>query len=273
MADTATPVRSSARLKMKKRKSEDVIEEKEKKRRRSSFVRGRSRKSIGATDVDASELHKSISSDLPAEERLAKLQMVAAEHTLKKLEEEFPLLASMTDLKAEILDSCKKSVDNFKKEGHLQKACGSNKNLPNPWNLEMEDAIQGSTQYMEKLQRESDEWERILTIYSELADRAQSSVSEKLSDPTKNELSTAHRKLLSSLPDLSEISGWIGDATVTLPLQVDQLHQNVKQTEKYEKCTKEFLASQVYSVESKSFGHLKHKDPKDLMRHMLSTKK
>ncbi|PIK37479.1 putative kinetochore-associated protein DSN1-like [Apostichopus japonicus] len=144
----------------------------DKKRRRSSFVRGRSRKSIGVVNTEVTEIHMKIPMDETPEERLRLLKLACFEYTMNKLHEEFPILETMENFRPTGKEEFHKSLQELVEDGTLKSACYSNSRNENPLNLEMETHISQLDERIKTLRDESKQWDEMLTSYTQRTEEA-----------------------------------------------------------------------------------------------------
>ncbi|CAM9676455.1 unnamed protein product [Lampetra planeri] len=103
-----------------------------KQRRRSSFVRGRVRRSLAPLHSDTSELYKTISMDLPVEERLCHLLQALSRTYLQKLKlseadaEGFDFAA----FEDKAMQCVSEAIGALKKDGTLQRCTEQPKSVP-----------------------------------------------------------------------------------------------------------------------------------------------
>ncbi|XP_077866125.1 uncharacterized protein LOC144353407 [Saccoglossus kowalevskii] len=251
----------------KRRVSDGVSDKKKKKQRRSSFVRGKNRRSLPAADVD---IYKRIPNDLPAEDRLLALHNIAACDIFVKLEQELPVV-DLTALKKEAPTELAKTIERFREDGTVQKVCGHSRSTPNPSNTQMKSDISTCTEYMQQLNSESEKWEDLLTIYTEISDRTKSQMSEVTATaPAMKSLPGEHSTLLNGIPDLNRMALWVDNATHKLPFQVDTIHKTMKQVDKCVSYAELVIENQTNMLATLTSQPV---EAKDIIKSMFTTDK
>ncbi|XP_071801774.1 kinetochore-associated protein DSN1 homolog [Asterias amurensis] len=242
----------------------------ERKKRRSSFVRGRSRKSLPPTDISCAELHKRIPTDIPEAKRLYQLQEACFEFTVQKVRMECPAMEGWEEFETEASEAFKNTLDALEQEGILDKACSrKNSYLPNPENKALEKTIAEIRQQTERLTQESEKWEELLRGNTEEAEAAERVLAnpepEKPLLKAPDGLTKDQKKMLSQLPDLGKITTWARQASSKLQLGVDRIHTSSHQMMSFAESSDEYLRKRVELLAKKSIQDTVE-DPMELLR-------
>lgn len=130
--------------------------ERRKSRRRSSLAPIRIAPSHGVSTVG--ELHKSVRSNLPRDERLAALTKVCFQYAMDKIEKEMTDIENLLPLHCSARDRITKVVSNLKNDGVFHKACTKDACVPNSQNEENARTIRVLEAHEQRLTKESEEW-------------------------------------------------------------------------------------------------------------------
>lgn len=146
-----------------------------KSRRRSSFVVGRISKTLPTVSTDyiyLSELHKHVPSDLPNDERLATLFESANQLAVGTLERECDDFEGIQQFTVYTKNAVEECVTKWRAEGKLKDADQKNLYVPNPLNIEMDEAIKDGTAHTDRLKEECNKWEELVETRKKLAQEA-----------------------------------------------------------------------------------------------------
>ncbi|XP_038046119.1 kinetochore-associated protein DSN1 homolog [Patiria miniata] len=227
------------------------------KKRRSSFVRGRSRKSLPPTDISCAELHKRIPTDIPEAKRLYQLQDACFQFTMQKLRMECPAIEGWETFEEEATDAFKNTLDNLESEGVLDRVCSrKNSYLPNPENEALQQTIAEINQHAERLTAESDKWEELLQTHTEEAESTERALANQQTEgpilKAPEGLTNEQRKLLSGLPDLRRMSGWARQTSDKLQLQAGRVHKGSLQMMQFARYAEAYLGQQTKILAKRS---------------------
>ncbi|XP_022107929.1 kinetochore-associated protein DSN1 homolog [Acanthaster planci] len=227
------------------------------KKRRSSFVRGRSRKSLPPTDVSCAELHKRIPTDIPEAKRLCQLQEACFQFTMQKLQIECPAMEGWEAFEEEATEALRDALNSLESEGILDRVCSrKNSYLPNPENDTLQETITEIQQQSERLSAESNKWEELLQLYKEEAEDAERTLASQQSEvpvlKAPDSLTNEQKKLLSGLPDLRRLSSWARQAADKLQLQAGRVHEGGQQMMQFARYAEAYLSQQTKILAKKS---------------------
>nr|XP_054769845.1 kinetochore-associated protein DSN1 homolog [Lytechinus pictus] len=262
----------------RKRKADDdnnagmstIKKHQKRQKRRSSFMRSRSRKSLPPVNIESSEIHQKISTDLPEEKRLEQLQQSSFEYTMQKLIAEIPLFQSDDELHCKMRKAFEDTLADVAKSGILSHACKKNSLEPNPANLEMKEVLIKMQSHIRRLSDEGDKWESLLQDHAQLtrdAEKMAASASEPQTvSKVPETLTIQQRRLLADLPDLEGIAAWAKTSAEETALQIAKVHQTVKQMMKFKDSMEDYLQHEleVFAVDSFD-GYQDITDPRKLL--------
>eukprot|EP00057_Strongylocentrotus_purpuratus_P012141 XP_011666615.1 PREDICTED: kinetochore-associated protein DSN1 homolog [Strongylocentrotus purpuratus] len=176
----------------RKRKSDDdqnvvmstITKHKKRQKRRSSFMRSRSRKSLPPVNIESSEIHQKIATDIPEEKRLEQLQQSSFEYTMQKLMAEIPLFDSDSELQCKMRKAFEDTLADVAKSGILTHACKKNSLEPNPSNLEMNEVLIKMQSHIRRLTEEGEKWDRLQQDHTQSTLDAEK-IAASSSEPTR----------------------------------------------------------------------------------------
>ncbi|XP_072176553.1 kinetochore-associated protein DSN1 homolog [Diadema setosum] len=279
MTDSCSSSMMSSASRMTRKRKADVeqpdvmstiTKHQKRQKRRSSFMRGRSRKSLPSVHVECSEIHKKISTDLSEEKRFEKLKQECFEYTIQKLQAEIPLFEADQALQCRMRKAFEDTLVDVAETGMLKHATTKTSYEPNPANLEMNEVVIKIQSHIRRLTEEGEKWDKLLEDQTEAAkeaERLHSTESErKVPCKEPESLTIKQRRMLSELPDLAAIIDWAGSSARDVAIQIAKIHQTARQTASFKDCLQRYLQQELNQFALESFEGFKDiTDPKSLL--------
>ncbi|XP_065520797.1 kinetochore-associated protein DSN1 homolog [Lathamus discolor] len=234
-----------------------------------SSLKPKGRKSLPPVHEDVTELSKSISLDLPEEDRLSELLFSSFQFAAQKLERS---LKHKDGFNPEAFRSNAQSVgedlkcllQQLKQDGTLQRCVQEPEGVSQ--DLAMEESVAEMKEHMARLTAESHAWDELLLRHQERAEEAARRLEEHRNDSVPVDyLHTSQAEVLRNKPNYQQILAEQREVLTSMELVFDELQQTGRLLETFTEEGEQYLQRLSKQLASRTFGHLEQSPVRKLI--------
>ncbi|KAM4643756.1 pre-B-cell leukemia transcription factor 4 isoform 4-T4 [Amazona ochrocephala] len=236
---------------------------------RRSSLKTKGRRSLPPVHQDVTELSKSISLDLPEEDRLSELLFSSFQFATQKLERSlehkdgFNLEAFRSNAQA-VGEDLKCLLQQLKQDGTLQRCVQEPEGVSQ--DLAVEESVAEMKEHMARLTAESHAWDELLLRHQESAEEAARWLEERRdSSVPVDYLHTSQAEVLRSKPNYQQILAEQREVLTSMELVFDELQQTGRLLQTFTEESEQYLQRLSKQLAARTFGQLEQSPVRKLI--------
>ncbi|KAM8987282.1 kinetochore-associated protein DSN1 homolog [Ara ararauna] len=234
-----------------------------------SSLKTKGRKSLPPVHQDVTELSKSISLDLPEEDRLSELLFSSFQFATQKLERSlkhkdgFNLEAFRSNAQS-VGEDLKCLLQQLKQDGTLQRCVQEPEGVSQ--DLAVEESVAEMKEHMARLTAESHAWDELLLRHQESAEEAARRLEEHRDNSVPVDyLHTSQAEVLRSKPNYQQILAEQREMLTSMELVFDELQQTGRLLQTFTEESEQYLQRLSKQLAARTFGQLEQSPVRKLI--------